>query len=129
MKNKPYFKCTVMLIKPNEAGMERIKNEMLEGISPEKPTDENGQDAEWYRNLGLPVPEELNSSPKSTILSVDLELDDDEVDITYKDAVIDISEFAFIEQNEKFGCTLYTKNGYELIVKETIEEIIERVYG
>src|SRR5690625_4954818 len=92
MKNKPYFKCTVMLIKPNEAGMERIKNEMLYAIFPEKLTDENGVYAELYRNRGLSVPEELKSRPKSTILSVDLDLNDDEVDITYKVAVIDISE-------------------------------------
>lgn len=129
MKNKPYFECTVMVIKPNEKGMERIQEEMMDSFTTNVPTDEDGKDAEWYRDLGLPVPEHLEVKNSSMMLSVDLDLEEDEIDITYKKTAIDKSCFAFVEENEKYGCTIYTKNSYELTVKESIEEILEKVYG
>lgn len=124
MKNKPYFKYTSISIKPNQKGLDRIYKEMF-------PDDDNEEEhsAQWYRDLGLNVPEHLSEDEdKTKILGLDLELEDDEVDITEKPSFMMKDEVSFVEQNSKIGSTIYTKSGFEVRVKETKEEIINKLF-
>lgn len=127
MKNKPYFEVTVMEVKPNQKGIDRIYSEMFPDTS--EPTDENGNTAEYYTNLGLPVPDNLKSKSSMSIIGQDLDLELDEIDVTYKKAIIEKSEFSFLEENVKLGSTLYTKSGFEMKIEENLDEIIKRVFG
>ena len=100
----------------------------LDDDGPKK--DDYGRDAEFYKELGIDPPEDLYSDE-----------DDDEED--YKEEVFHITKedydiverigkfrpevISFIVDNEDVGSTLYIKTDFTISVKESAEEVEQKI--
>jgi hypothetical protein len=92
---------------PNEKGIAKINK-----ANSSKPiTDEHGHDAEWYRDLNLPVPKEL---------------EEDDLDVTMSLLLINLDDFSSAVDDEEYT-HVYTKSGVKFDVHETVFEIDEQI--
>ena len=102
---------------PNEKGEKKVKR-ALDG----KVKDENWKSAEWYEDMGLLPPknvEEDNEIDENGMVY----LKEDEFDYDFVDCILRLDDFASCTNNEKIGCIIYTVSGDELWVEEKSEEI------
>ena len=75
-----FLKLTRVLADVNEKGKRKIEDFVKEKYDfklENLPTDEEGRTAEWYENLGMPVPEELqgNNNTNSPVIQFEGEID------------------------------------------------------
>lgn len=89
------------------------------------PKDSSGLTKEWYEDMGLPVPEELSGNTYETIESIVVTKDD--FDYKFKDCYIDIVDISILADFYDEGCEITTKNGDVLNVKETSEEVYNKI--
>lgn len=113
-------------------GIKRVLNEeaqkRLDAFEDEddyaEPTDENGRNAEWYQDLGLPVPDSLKRSAQE-YLQFDLEKDYDEYEV---DITISMKNFVMAVDHEEYGSTVYLSNGNNVEVIEDNSDINAQIW-
>jgi hypothetical protein len=106
---------------PNEKGIAKINK-----ANSSKPiTDEHGHDAEWYRDLNLPVPKELE---EDGLVDGDgyINLEEDDLDVTMSLLLINLDDFSSAVDDEEYT-HVYTKSGVKFDVHETVFEINEQI--
>lgn len=104
-----------------------VKDKFIElssklGVS-EPNKDDFGRSAQYYIDLGIDPPEELKqrNSPQS------LDITKEDYDIIEKTGKVKISIITFFVDNEDFGSTIYTDTDFTITVKETSEEIENKI--
>lgn len=111
-----------------EQKLEEVHNRVQEKANElgKELEDENGNNAEWYENMGIPVPKELLATE-----SKDGILYEESVDLTEEDYVtIEKPTLCNTDKVLQFGevdtgtFIMYSKDS-GLIVKETLQEITE----
>jgi hypothetical protein len=85
--------------------------------------DSLGRTAEFYHELGIDVPEELQSEEGVKTFEIKKE----HYDIVEKSGKIKPSVIDFMVDNEDFGCILYVDTDFTITVKETVEEIESKI--
>jgi uncharacterized protein YlzI (FlbEa/FlbD family) len=114
------IKLTYHHSSPNERGMDKIKN-----ITNKKNNKGSEKDAEWYIDMGLPVPEDINNDidfvPDENGF-IEIPLEEDEVDIKVYQMFINAELIDYMIQFDKFT-TLYLSDGTELNVEEKVDDI------
>jgi hypothetical protein len=85
--------------------------------------DSLGRTAEFYHELGIDVPEELQSEEGVKTFDIKKE----HYDIVEKSGKIKPSVIDFMVDNEDFGCILYVDTDFTITVKETVEEIENKI--
>jgi hypothetical protein len=85
--------------------------------------DSLGRTAEFYHELGIDVPEELQSEEGVKTFEIKKE----HYDIVEKSGKIKPSVIDFMVDNEDFGCVLYVDTDFTITVKETVEEIESKI--
>lgn len=101
---------TSVLTLPNEKGEQKIK----------EATEEDGGHID-YESLGIRAPKGKPIIDENGHIS----LLEDEIEYTGVSAVLNIDEFSSCVDNEKLGSVIYTKDGGELWVHETVEEVTD----
>lgn len=101
-----------VLTLPNEKGELKIKEATEE--------DEGHID---YESLGIRAPK---GKPKIDEFG-NINLMEDEIDYAGVDCILNLSEFSSCVDNEKLGSVIYTKDGGELWVHNTVEDISEYI--
>ena len=89
----------------------------------ENKKDSFGRTAEFYQELGIDVPEELQSEEGVKTFEIKKE----HYDIIEKTGKIKPSMIDFMVDNEDFGCILYVDTDFTITVKETVEEIENKI--
>lgn len=123
---KVMFLTSILLV-PNNEGEAKIEKVISKKRGSGEPRDSNGNTAEWYRDMNLRVPKEL----------LDLEEDEDNIDedgniflqehemeYDFVDSLLVLSEFQSCVDNQRIGSVVYLKDGSEMHVEETAEEIL-----
>jgi hypothetical protein len=85
--------------------------------------DSLGRTAEFYKELGIDVPEELQSEEGIKTFEIKKE----HYNIIEKSGKIKPSVIDFMVDNEDFGCILYVDTDFTITVKETVEEIENKI--
>lgn len=85
--------------------------------------DSLGRTAQFYRELGIDIPEELQSEEGGKTFEIKKE----HYDIIEKSGKIKPSVIDFMVDNEDFGCILYVDTDFTIAVKETVEEIESKI--
>lgn len=85
--------------------------------------DSLGRTAEFYQELGIDIPEELQSEDGMKTFEIKKE----HYDIIEKVGKIKPSIIDFMVDNDDFGCTLYVDTDFTITVKETVEEVENKI--
>jgi hypothetical protein len=85
--------------------------------------DSLGRTAEFYQELGIDVPEELQSEGGTKTFEIKKE----HYNIIEKSGKIKPSVIDFMVDNEDFGCILYVDTDFTITVKETVEEVENKI--
>lgn len=85
--------------------------------------DSFGRDAQFYEELGVELPEEL---VEDSIVQT-MEIKKEDYDIIEKMGKVKPSVITFIVDNEDFGSTLYIDTDFTVTVKETAEEVENKI--
>lgn len=85
--------------------------------------DSLGRTAEFYQELGIDIPDELQSEDGTK----GFEIKKEHYDIIEKSGKIKPSVIDFMVDNEDFGCILYVDTDFTITVKETVEEVENKI--
>lgn len=88
--------------------------------SYQTPTCSNGKTAEFYDDIGIPLPQDLVDKLKEQ--NKNIELEDDDFEMVTSDIVIYESEIKLMVTDDNFT-TIFLKDGLTITVLETSEEI------
>ena len=96
-----------------------LKN--LNGVKPNSSSkkDSYGRDADFYSELGIDIPEDLEEDTQEE----DIEL----YDIIEAQGVFRPETITFAVSNKDIGSTIYIDVDYKISVKESLEEITEKI--
>lgn len=83
--------------------------------------DSYGRDADFYTELGIDVPEELNDSIQED------DSDNDLYDIIEAEGAFRPETITFAVANKDIGSTIYIDVDYKIAVKESLAEIIQKI--
>jgi hypothetical protein len=107
----------------NEAAQKRL-NEFEEGYNEfEEPKCSNGKTAEYYENLGIPIPEDLKKKMKDYI-DFDEEEDYDYYNV---DVFVNSDDFSMAIDDIEGSCIVFTKSGSYVAVEESAKEVVELI--
>ena len=97
----------------------------MKGIGGNKSSkDSYGRDAEFYRDLGIDPPEEIEDEyNKDGAFSVK----EEDMEMIESPGVFRLDSLMFFVAGEKEGSTIYLDIDYKASVKETVEEIKAKI--
>jgi hypothetical protein len=106
---------------------ETVKTKLIEAtkkakVRPKK-KDSLGNTPEFYKELGIDPPEDFKEDLENEIFEIrksDYEIDE-------KNSKIRHELIEFMVDNEDFGSTLYVGKDFTVTVKETVEEVEEKI--
>lgn len=122
-----FIKLTRVLADVNQKGKRKMEEQIRNQLQP--PTSGNGRDeygrtAEWYREMGMAIPEGLeDEQPKIDFAGhIDVDLDENDYDYSYFDVLCNMEYVESIESTETFTLIGFN-SGEEISVVETVEQI------
>lgn len=127
-----FIKLTRVYKELTEEAQERLDKveETLEKKAMESDkdfTDDNGNDAEWYKNLNLPVPDFLIDG-KEIIYEESVELKEEDYYEVVAKYVCNTEQVEDFEESDEKTLIIY-KSGRAVVVKESLEEINIRIFA
>ena len=118
-----FITVTVVTAKLKKEVKEKLIKMSSGSEFPEDKKDSLGNTAEFYKDLGIDIPEELQA--EDSIKGFEIKKED--YDIIEKPGKIKPSVIDFMVDNDDFGCTIYVDTDFTVTVKETVEEIENRI--
>lgn len=112
------------ILTPTEKGQKKLDS--LKNSAYGLKTDEHGKTADWYEDVGIPVPDELKEDYTEDI-EVYLTLKDGEISTSYSNTCFNTDYLIAIVDNQDMGSTVYLENDIEILAKETEAEIHELI--
>jgi len=101
-------------------------NRPLDNIEPIK--DSYGRDADFYKDLGVEPPEEFTIDYEDEDFEEStFEIGKDDYEIVERTGKFRPEIISFIVDNQDTGSTLYIKSDFSISVKETAEEIEQKI--
>ena len=117
-----FITVTVVTAKLKKEVQEKLMKLNSGAQMREPKKDSLGRDAQFFKDLGIEVPEDLQSEESSTF-----EIKKEHYDIVEKVGKIKPSIVDFMVDNEDFGCVIYVKSDFTITVKETAEEVESKI--
>lgn len=118
-----FITVTVVTAKLKQEVKEKLINLTLGSDSTKNKRDSLGRTAEFYEELGIDIPEELSSEENVK----PFEIKKENYDIIEKSGKVKPSVIDFMVDNEDFGSTLYLDTDFTITVKETVEEVENKI--
>jgi hypothetical protein len=117
-----FIELTVITKKLKDEAQKKFL-EKLSSIDEDK-TDEMGRDAEFFKNLGLSPPKELQEDE-----SVDEEYDftEDDYECTEASGMFRPESIMFVVDNIKEGSTVYINTDFSVTVREKTKEVLDKI--
>ena len=125
-----FIKLTRVLADVNEKGLVKMEQQIREKFDQteeDEATDGYGRTAEWYKEMGIPVPDDLDEGGSSIrgiqfAGHINVDLDEGDYDYSYFEYLCNLEYVESIEQTETFTLIGFT-SGSEVSVVETVEQI------
>ena len=118
-----FITVTVVTAKLKKEVKEKLMKMGSDYDNVESKKDSLGRTAEFYQELGIDIPEELQSEDGMKTFEIKKE----HYDIIEKVGKIKPSIIDFMVDNDDFGCTLYVDTDFTITVKETVEEVENKI--
>lgn len=99
---------------------EAAEKKLEKGESYQIPTCSNGKTAEWYEDMAIPIPSDLEAKLKQKDRGVELE--DDDYEAVTSDIILYEDQIKVMVTDEDFT-TIFLNDGLTITVLETSEEI------
>ncbi len=99
---------------------ESAEKKLEQGESFKVPTCDNGQTADWYEDMAIPIPPELEKRLKEQNNGVELE--DEDFEQVTSDIVVYEDQIKVMVTDDEFT-TIFLQDGLTITVLETSEEI------
>ena len=105
---------------PNSEGEKKI----VKALENKEKTDDNGKNLEWYKDMGLRPPKDMEEEDVPEI-SEDgfMKLKPSEFEYDFVDCVLRLDDFSSCIDNQEIGSIIYTRHADEIWVEESSEEI------
>lgn len=120
-----FLELTVITMRLKKEVTDNLKKSIMKGIGGNKSSkDSYGRDAEFYRELGIDPPEEIEDEyNKDGAFSVK----EEDMEMIESPGVFRLDSLMFFVAGEKEGSTIYLDIDYKASVKETVEEIKAKI--
>jgi hypothetical protein len=124
MSKKKYIFVTEVITILNEAGEKKLK----EATSDGEATDEHGRTAEWYEDIGIPIPDSLVNRRPEIDEDGFMNLSPDEFTYDFQNRFIDMTDFFTAVEADEFGTIIQFNNGVTFWLEEDLFEVYARIY-
>jgi len=112
---------------PTEEGQKRIEKAVKKNKNVDEDNAVQGS-AQWYRNLGVAVPKDLEDEEADEIDEDGMmQLPLEEIDYEFSDLLIPLKEFSACEEHPLIGSHLFTKAGEIFHIEETPEQLFQYI--
>lgn len=111
-----FIDLTVITVRLKKDALDTIQGSFLEGYEKNASKDSYGRDADFYKELGIDPPEDLDTDKS-------LELKEEDLETIESPARFRPENISFFVSGDKTGSTVYLDLDYKVSVKETVEEI------
>jgi hypothetical protein len=120
-----FLELTVITMRLKEEATDNLKKSITKGFGGNKPSkDSYGRDAEFYRDLGIDPPDEIEDGfDEEEAFSVN----EEDIEIVESPGAFRLDSLMFFVAGEKEGSTIYLDIDYKASVKETVEEIKAKI--
>lgn len=106
---------------------EDVRKKLLEAtkkVAPKSPKkDSLGNTPDFYKELGITPPEDFKEDLENEVF----EIKKSDYELEEKLAKVRPELIEFMVNNEEFGCTLYVSKDFTITVKETVEEVENKI--
>jgi len=116
---------TSVIIVPSQAGEEKIERALNKKTGEKR--DDYNRNAEWYQDMNLPVPDHLLEEDSDMDSDGNIFLREEEMEWDFMDCIINLKNFQTAIDNQQIGCVVYTQQGDEIHVSETVEEVFSYI--
>ena len=99
---------------------EDAEKKLEKGDSYKIPTCDNGKTFDWYEDMAIPIPPELEERLK--VKDVGIKLLDEDFEEVYSDVSLYEDDIVF-KVSDSEGTTIFVKGGYTISVLESVDEI------
>lgn len=113
-----FIELTVVTVRLKKETSDNIKSSFLKD---KKSKDSYGRDAEFYRELGIEPPKELDATTQNE--DGTFNVDESDLEVIESPAMFRLDSLVFFVAGEKEGSTIYLDIDYRASVKETVKEI------
>ena len=113
-----FIELTVVTVRLKKETSDNIKSTFLKD---KKSKDSYGRDAEFYRELGIEPPKELDAETQNE--DGTFNVDESDLEVVESPAMFRLDSLVFFVAGEKEGSTIYLDIDYRASVKETVKEI------
>jgi hypothetical protein len=103
----------------NQKGEEKVKKALSGNVKK----DESSLPKSWYTEQNLKPPIDVEDDELEVDENGMIFLQEDEFDYDFVDCVLRLDDFSSCVDNEKIGSVVYTRDGDEMWVEQTSEEI------
>lgn len=117
-----FIGLTVVTVRLKKETEDNITKSFLGDSKKGSYKDDYGRDAEFYRELGINPPEELESG-KQKKKSGSFKVSESDLETVESPAMFRLDSLVFFVAGEKEGSTIYLDIDYKASVKETVREI------
>lgn len=120
---------TSVLIVPSAEGEVKIKKALKRTKNGRELKDEHGRTREQYEDLGIPTPNFFTENEDTPEISEDgtILLREEEMEFNFVDAIIKLKDFSSCIDNQQIGSVIYTRQGDEIHVEESVEDIFSYI--
>lgn len=124
MSIKNYIFFTEVITILNEVGEKKLKK----ATSTSQPKDENGFTAEWYEDMGLPIPDSLVDDRPEIDEEGFMKLEEGEFTYDFQNRFIDMKGFSGAVEADEFGTVIEFYDGRSYWIEEDLFEVYTRIY-
>jgi hypothetical protein len=117
-----FIGLTVITVRLKKETEDNITKSFLGDTKKGSSKDDYGRDAEFYRELGINPPEELESG-KQKNKTGSFKVSESDLETIESPAMFRLDSLVFFVAGEKEGSTIYLDIDYKASVKETVREI------
>lgn len=99
---------------------ESAEKKLDEKESYKTPTCSNGKTSEWYEDIGIPIPKDLEQKLKEQDQGV--ELDDEDYEEVHSEVMVYLDQIKLMVEDDEVT-TIFLEGDLRITVLETVEEI------
>lgn len=119
LKDLKLLRLTAVSTLPNESAENKIAKARAEISNTD--VDDEEYNAEWYREMGLKVPEHLQDEGNKS--SAFIELNEEDFEEFYNYTVVPLDQILFCTDKEFGGSVLYMKEDFQIELLQSAQEV------
>lgn len=117
-----FINLTVVTVRLKKEAKDNITKSFLGNHKSNASKDDYGRDADFYRELGIDPPDDLESGVVTSQGNT-FKVDENDLETIESPAMFRLDSLVFFVAGEKEGSTIYLDIDYKASVKETVKEI------